>query len=174
MTKKSAARLARDKIAKEQQQQPIWDDLTKMFSDFATTLVRANKTTVELYSLPMVAENVPDPENTEIHIKGLERDVVAFSAELNTIYNGHKHKSGPATNDAEVTAAFKIYEHYVDWNNRYQAIILPTVIFLAEQAGLASQKISEGIQKENEQNPNVVTDVEVKEPTVQEIFTKTE
>jgi hypothetical protein len=172
MTKKSAARLERDlkekemtAIAKAVKQDPIkWSDLEDMYTTSANMLVSANSEMANLYKLPGVVDNVPDKTGTVDHLRGLSRDLKFFSEELVKIHDTHKDNSGIADTPEMTMFAIKTFEHYMNWQNQYQSVIMPTVEFLASQAGFATEALAKTIA---ETDPNVITDVEIKQAAVQ-------
>ena len=99
----------------------------------------------------------------------LAQDLQHFTQELGSIFTQHKDRSGGFTDEADFMASLQIFEQYTNYQTKYDSVIMPTVIFLLEQAEAAlaigtqqGQKSQEEIDKENLLNPNVISDAEVK------------
>jgi len=168
MTKKSPARLQRDlkeketkAIMKQTEANPInWSDLQDLYLTSATMLVEANSQMTNLYKLPGVVDNVPNKQGTVDHLHGLARDIKFFSEELVKIHSTHEVNVGVADTPEMTMFAIQTFEHYMNWQNQYQSVIMPTVEYLAAQAGFAMEAMAKTL---TETDPNVITDVEVKE-----------
>ena len=170
MTKKSAGRLERDaqkKATEEILKNPEsnlmnWNDLDEIYKENSKMLITANTGMADVFRIPGVVDNVPDKKGTIDHIRGLAKDIRFFGEELVKIKKDHEGKSGIVKDSDDTVTAIKIYEGYVHWQQEYHSVIIPTITFLSEQAGLAVEIIEKAGQA---LNPQVVTDVEVKEPT---------
>lgn len=174
MTKKSVARLERDEkkkavekmIKNPESNLMSWSDLDKIYEDNSQMLIQANQNMAEVFRFPGIIENVPDKKGTIDHIRGLAKDVRFFGSELVKIKQQHEGKEGIVKDSDGTIEAIKIFEGYVHWQQEYHGVIIPTVTFLSEQAGLAAEEIEKasGIQ-----DPNVITDVVVKQPSEQPV-----
>jgi hypothetical protein len=177
MTKKSAARLERDRIEKEREKFSGWDELNNIFNACRDTLIGANSDMVALFRTPEIMANIPDRINTSTAIRGLGKDLIYFTKELNDINSKHSGRAGAPKDEEETIACLQIFESYVAFESRYQSVIMPTIIYLAEQAGLAKQKMIDDLkalettQVDTVTDVNVVTDVAIKETIVSEIPT---
>lgn len=169
MTKKSAGRLARDAKQKEIEKMikdpeanlMSWEDLESIYEENTNMLIAANTSMADVYRLPGIIVNVPDKKGTIDHIRGLAKDVRFFGDQLAKIHSDHAGKTGIVKDSDETVNAIKIYEGYVNWQQEYQSVIIPTITFLSEQAGFAAEEIEKAV---GVLDPKVVTDVEVKEP----------
>lgn len=174
MTKKSSARLERDRIEKEREKFSGWDELNNIFNACRDTLVGANSDMVELFRTPEILANIPDRVNTATSIRGLGGDLKYFTKELNDINAKHFGKVGSPKDEEETIMCLQIFENYVAFESRYQSVIMPTIIYLAEQAGLAKQKMIDDLKAleanstDTATDVNVVTDVAIKETVVDE------
>lgn len=170
MTKKSAGRLERD--AKKKSIETLmndpssdlmnWGDLDKIYTDNRSMLIEANQNMADVFRIPGIILNVPDKKGTVDHIRGLAKDVRFFGEELSKICEQHKGKSGIVKDSDETIEAIKIFEGYVNWQQEYHSVIIPTITFLSEQAGLSAELVE---KEQGLTNPKVISDIEVKEPT---------
>ena len=168
MTKKSAGRIERD--AKQKAAGMVvkgdeaglmkWDDLEGIYEQNSEMLVVANTNMVNVFKIPGMIAGVPDKKGTVDHIRGLSKDIKFFGEELIKIRRDHKEKTGVIDNSEDTITAIKIYEGYVNWQQEYHSVIIPTITFLSEQAGLAA----EAIEKASDLlDPSVITDVQSKD-----------
>lgn len=155
----------------EEKSKQSWDDLEGLFKACSEALVISNREMVEMYSLPGVVENIENRQEVSVALNGLHRDINAFSEELKQIHALHINKTGFVTDENELSACIQIFELYFAFQTRYQSVIIPTVVLLAEEAGKAAvniqRKMDEAAAEKQltpEQDPNIVTDVAVKEP----------
>lgn len=163
MTKKSQARLARDAY-KNSAENNCWDSLNEIHGACVTSITEANNNLVAVYGVDGVIATIPDKVNVKIAMKGLTQDLSGFSTELAGIHALHSDRTGGFKDQDDFILSIGIFEKYKDYQMRYDALILPNAEFLLEQAGLAFnalQRIAAGLPPE-EQDPTVVTDVEVK------------
>jgi hypothetical protein len=170
MTKKSASRLARDAQKENNKNNPVesstWDDLEEIHDAHATALFDANRELIDLYKISGIRENIPDKESTAVSLRGLGRDIKDFTMRLTEIHQKHNTRKGSINMDIpeDHALAFNLASEYTTFADDYRSVILPNVIFLAEQADLSRQVLQRVFQaKADITNPNVVTDVVIKE-----------
>lgn len=161
MTQKSAARKQRDTTEKalKNDQTAGWDDLKGMYETSAEAMVIANEQLLKLFKIPGILNFIPNAKDTGVMLRGLDKDLKFFSEELSDIYKTHSHRSGKADDGSAMAAVFTTFERYMNWKSRYDATVMPTVIILAEQGGLAVQALTDAL---NKADVNTVTDVIVK------------
>ena len=104
------------------------------------------------------------------NINTLTRDVATHVRLLNEIYDTHKDKSGGSQTPDEHMAVININGRYHDAIELYNTVIMPTVTHIFEQTGITQQAIADTAasttQVERDAiNPNVITDVQIKEVT---------
>ena len=170
MTKKSVGRLERD--AKKKSIETLmkdpssdlmnWGDLDRIYTDNMSMLITANQNMADVFKIPGIINNVPDKKGTVDHIRGLAKDVRFFGEELSKINIQHKEKSGIVKDSDETVEAIKVFEGYVNWQQEYHSVIIPTITFLSEQAGLAAEIVE---KEEGLLDPKVISDVAAKEIT---------
>lgn len=172
MTKKSAGRLERDAkkkaiddLIKDPNSDLMnWGDLNKIYEDNRAMLIHANQSMADVFKIPGIIVNVPDKKGTVDHIRGLAKDVRFFGEELSKINSQHTGKVGIVKDSDETVEAIKVFEGYVNWQQEYHSVIIPTVTFLSEQAGLAAEAIEKA---SGLLDPKIVSDVEMKVPTAE-------
>lgn len=161
-------------LAKEESKQS-WDDLEGIYKSCSEALVVANNSVVELFKIPGVIDNIENRQETKVALLGLNKDIKFFSEELKTIHNNHAGKTGLIENESELGQCLEIFEKYHSFQTTYQSVIIPTVITLSEEVGKAAELMNKKIAEQEAlaaaQDPNVVTEVQVKEPTTQVIPT---
>lgn len=173
MTKKSLARQERDKLkaemTKQQQDNKCWDDMASLYNSFAEALVTANSQLNEIYKVPNLVNFIPKKDEVIVALRGLSQDIRQFGTDLNTIHSRHKDRTGGFTDEEDMMASIQVFEEYTNYQVRYDAVIMPTVTFLLEQAELAFIRINEvatASQAEKEKadlvDPTVISDAIVK------------
>lgn len=165
MTKKSYARQQRDANKKDletlKKTNTCWDDLKKISDSCFISLHTANNNLVEIYKTDRLINFIPKKTEVKVALRGLSQDLNMFTSELVRINALHKDKSGGFTEDEDLSLSLNLFEEYATWQTKYEAVVMPTVLFLLEQAELALQA---GSNADAATDPNVVTDVVVKEP----------
>jgi len=148
-----------------------WDDLEGIYKSCSEALVVANNSVVELFKIPGVIDNIENRQETKVALLGLSKDIKFFSEELKTIHNVHADKTGLIKDESELGQCLEIFEKYHSFQTTYQSVIIPTVITLSEEVGKAAELINKKIAEQDAlaaaQDPNVITEVEVKEPIIQ-------
>ena len=140
--------------APEFQSNQTWDKLDEISQAVSTMLVQVaieiNKT-IQLI-------NHANISNKEIHItiEGLKRDLASYTDKIVALKQKHAGKSGLVTNADEYSVCMSIGLEYMSLNEEIRALLFQPITTLTEYANVAIQQI-------NAQNPNVVTDVQVKE-----------
>lgn len=164
MTQKSHARQQRDAVAREMAANPTagYDDLQQIFEGCREALIVSNAEVVNLFKEKALLLSVPSPDEVAVALRSLGQDIAQFGAELNKINETHKGKTGKATTPDENADVIQIFELYYNYQQRYNGTILPTVMFLAEQAGSANTKLIELATAQGLIDPAVISDVEVK------------
>lgn len=176
MTKKSSARLQRDAVAKEMKSNPQveadanWDKLIEIYETSAQALVVNHENVLNLFKIPGLIQNIPNYNIASKALNGMHSDVENFSTELVEIRKMHAERTGACTSDNDRMDLFQVFEKYYDYDQRYNAIILPTILELTEQATSARTKMAESIdaaavEKAQKEliDPTVISDIAVKE-----------
>jgi len=180
MTKKSAGRIARDQANKQQNFSSAgdsssagWDDLDGIYNAAVQTLLTANDKMIELFKTPGVMLNVPNNQECVISIRGLDKDLKFFADELKSIRAQHEGKTGKTVDEDETILCLNLFERYVAFHQRYNSVIIPTITYLAEQAGEAVRIMQalydKQIALQGVNDPTVITDVVAKDVKVEEV-----
>ncbi len=175
MTQKSAARQMRDAQKKQEKNKgngvkdetPInttcWTDLNNMYSQ-VVMLFQQHMALVPLASDQALIEHVSDKQLLVDNITRLTTDLKTLSTELTSIHNQHKDLTGGDEDMERVWDSIKMFEQYQVFVTRYNAIIIPTAVWIGEQLdgahmALAAQQ-QEQLAAEQALDKNVITDVE--------------
>lgn len=142
MTKKSAARLARDANIKECN--TCWDDLNNIYD---TCLVGINNAVVRLSDLYKDVSVRPFLENKKeiaILLRGVGKDKKELAARLETIHEKHMDKTGGMTKQDRESfdmLSLNLANDYNEWNTVMQTAFIPNIDYLIMQYGLAAEKM---------------------------------
>lgn len=174
MTKKSASRLARDKMKKDHQEHlennTIWDDLNGTYNACAQALGQHTATAL-LLKRQEVFPYLKDLGATVANIQAVTRDLAQLSNELKEIYAQHQGKTGGSDDPDDVVGSIRIFEQYHLFLQRHDAVIMPAVHHILEDFGQAEEAFNraagltaEPTDAERAQDPTDDTpiDVEVK------------
>lgn len=173
MTKKSHARLQRDaskeQFGKLQKSNKCWDDLESLYISFAKGLVNTNEQLKQVYSIPYVVSLVPKRDEVIVMLRGLANDITQFTNELRIIHSAHEGKTGGFSKEQEMLDSIEIFERYTQYQIRYDAVIMPSVSFLLEQAEqalaiAAERETAQQAAKETNEllDPTVISDAVIK------------
>lgn len=144
---------------------PVWDDLNASFVKAHHALV-APAIIGQYAARKDIIAHVVDKAALRLRIEQFQRELVHLKQELKAISSQHTEKTGSTNDPDEIMLAVRIGEQYALFLERLESIIQPTVAHIIEiftQAELlmieAQNKANEGLTPE--QDPNVVTDVQV-------------
>lgn len=148
-----------------------WEELEALYQACMESLVLANNSIYELYGIEGILNFIQNENEVKVALNGLAGDIESFSARLKAIHERHVGKTGPVENETDLSMCFTIFEEYYAYQSHYTSVIVPTVMFLTDAISLAAEKMKQHYQENppvltDEQNPNVVTDVEIKETAV--------
>ncbi len=169
MTKKSASRLARDAAKAESEKylkdNNCWDDMNSISSQCAQ-LLGSHANISALAGNPIIIAALKDPSLFAKNVHVLAQDLKAMHNELVALKAMHAGKSGSAKTPDDNLEAISIYEKYMLFIERHQNVVMPTVNHLTEQIQEAIDLVAANAKEQDvgippEQDPNVITDVEV-------------
>jgi len=169
MTKKSMARLQRDE-AKERIENSLktntnWDDIVHL--ENTTRQLIASIIYVGNQSRhPDVIQNYVNSDIADRCMKLLAQDILRMSSNFEAIAAKHAGKKGNAPTQEEYMDSVGIYQEYCSLVEEIQSVVLPTVNQLNEEIGMAKERLQNNNTDSNltpEQDPNVVTDVVLKD-----------
>lgn len=147
---------------------PVWDDLNGLYVQCAKA-VMAPAILGQLAGRKDIIAYIQDHKGLQQRIEMFKRDILQLKAELTGIAAEHAGKEGSSDDPDDIMLSIHIAEKYNLFRERLAAVIDPTVAHIfeifteAEMRMLQAQgKLSEqGLKPE--QDPNVITDVEVTE-----------
>lgn len=155
MTKKSQARIERDQAKKQyekfKEKAKPWDDLKNIYSDCKTMLCSIPQQIAELYSVERIEEFLENRNITANLMRCLSADINQMNQELETIYAGHKDRSGGATDEQDFLNTLSYVEAYNSFNVKFDGVIMPNVTELGKQFDYAVTKVNEILAKDKPQ-----------------------
>ena len=166
MTKKSQARLERDAVDKQKtdymQSNKLWDEISATAQEMAEAYAG---TVSQFYSTYVTGDlcNFILPEDIsrfELLVKSLKQGMEQFSKDFARIRKTHENKTGPVTNTEEMAVALNIHSEYAAL---YSLQFGAQNNELQELAQIAGKAIQNRTDNQSARDPEVVTDVQVKE-----------
>lgn len=182
MTKKSAARLARDEAKKEldqfKKEARPWDDLMEIYVANKEMLYEVPAQILYLFSVEKIGNFMENPKLTADLIRCMQADIDQMKQELEEIAAGHKHKTGKAVDDDDFIQSLTFIEAYNSFKVKFEGVILPNVQTITQHYDAAVAKVQEIVQaeqaKESITDPNVISDaVIIENPTKTEEVAQT-
>lgn len=168
MTKKSAGRLLRDEEKKKDSElfkkNSCWSDLADLQNPCLDLIISTSRLAQELLDTTLIPfyENY---KSVTVNMSILARDLNRISSTYQGIVNKHVNRSGSASPE-EFMDCMKISAEYAALKEDIDGTMMPTVLHLIEEFGMAKQRqfqASTVPALTPEQDPSVITDVEVKE-----------
>lgn len=144
---------------------PIWDELNNIYMVSAQG-VMAPKMLGVLAERKDTIKYITDHESFRNRIEMFKRDIEQMKKELSQIYQQHAGKTGSSNDPDEVTFANAISQQYAAFNERMISSIDTSVNYILAmfmEAELLQKQAEEQNALAPEQDPNVITDVAVKE-----------
>lgn len=139
-----------------------WDDLRAIHSDCQALLMQHVNIGRELNDKELLA-CVDDHKALVVKINSLAADLRQLNGELKEIFAQHEDKNGGVDDPDVLMVTYKIFEQYNLFQERHQAVVMPTVHHILEQINAGEQRLlaKKAAEKAAEEatNPNVVTDV---------------
>jgi hypothetical protein len=182
MTKKSAGRLMRDKVKKDNKkkskEEPItntcWDDLNSMY-DSMRNLLASHAHLSQLAATPGLIDNVEDKAELSNNFKILANDLTLLNDKLTEIHNLHSDKTGGTTDPDEFIKTIGIFEQYNLFMERHDGVVMPTAYYIIEQFDKAEKLLIKKLKETSDiTDPNVISDAEIiNETSVTELQNET-
>lgn len=138
-----------------------WTDLEHLFQTLGGSLATLWGRVVQAWANPMLIDTMDKATYDEVNTlyAGLEADVLALADELKAIHALHLTKRGNSSTVEEFHETVDIYEKYHSVQERMGVLITTNAQTIMEHASTAVQKAA---VLQDELNPDVVTDVQVK------------
>lgn len=149
---------------------PVWDELNAQYVACAKGVMAPAVLSVYAQRRDIIAY-IRDQKGLQDRIGMFKRDILQLKAELSAIAREHGDKTGGTSDPDELMTAIQISEKYNLFRERLTAIVEPTVlhiqeIFLeGEMLMLQAQGKLSDKGMSPEQDPDVITDVEITETT---------
>jgi hypothetical protein len=138
-----------------------WKDLEELYVGIATGFVE--QVNAFHMSVQALKDNVyPTTDELTVTINGMVRDIDTLTKELVTIHDCHKDKTGVIDDDG-ITMMLTLSQDYKTVAARIASLLMPSMITITEYMS----EMNNAKQKESLQNPNVVSDVIIKESKTQ-------
>lgn len=147
-----------DQVSGQKSSTSCWDECEEFYQKCASVL-RAHLELVRVLNNPELLAYVTDHPGLRANMRIMGTDLPVISRELADLHNLHKDKKGGSSNPDEVMHSIDIFQQYMLWVQKHEAVIMPVAAHLTEQVQRAELRM---LQKQQEQDPTVVTDVEVK------------
>jgi hypothetical protein len=167
-----------EEVAKDEQERkkaegwmPVWDDLRTLYIECAKG-VMAPAVLGALARRKDIITYIRDQKGLQLRIQMFTRDILTLKNELSAIAAEHVNREGGTSDPDELMLSIQIAEKYNLFKERMTAIIEPTVAHIfeifteAELLMLDAQGQLSDTGLKPEQDPTVVTDVEVIETTM--------
>lgn len=140
-----------------------WEELDHIYITCANALNGPTSEINNVYRIPGIFNYIDNAVNVKTALLSLAGDIRTLAAELKMIKQTHEGKTGLITTPEDAQLSIGVFEQYFNFQEKFNGIILPTAMILAEEAGKAVNKMQEVIDASNLQNPDVITDVTPKE-----------
>lgn len=140
-----------------------WEELDNIYANCARALSGPANEVSNTYRIPGIFDYVENAANVKTSLLSLASDIRTLAAELSMIKKTHAGKTGLIKNAEDTHLSIGVFEQYFNFQEKFNGIILPTIMILAEEAGKAANKMQQALDLANQQNPEVITDVTPKD-----------
>lgn len=150
-----------DELAKFFQENTAWDDLNEVYNAIGISIAERAGAAVAAHKNPVVLANLEAAKFNEIQslLAGLSSDVNVFVNEMITIRAAHLGKTGGTRNVEEFQLSVQVYEKYQELATRFEGVCGRTIQSLMEDAAAALTRGQEVIQAAGAQDPTLLTDL---------------
>lgn len=145
--------------------QQKWDEIDGIYTEIAQGIYQIG---VEVNGAIRLINSLGIHKDVELatSVRGMTRDIEEFSQGLLKIKGRHEGMSGRVKDSEELALLLSVFEDYTALNNRFRAVVFPVMLTVTERLAQAQSMTGAEEQKmKNLQDPNVVSDVQVKEAT---------
>ena len=139
-----------------------WESLVSIYTAVAQSIV-AIGTEVNNAIRTINALGVVDNAELTISVNGLRKDIEQYATDLITIRSRHENRSGRIKDGNELALLISIFEDYTGMQERIQANAFPVLLTVTEHMSAAVVNKKQQDEQTAILDPQVVTDVEVKE-----------
>ena len=144
-----------------------WDSLQGLYQGIGESIVGTGEQVNECVRMIM-SQGLQQDTELSVAVKGLTRDLTAYSETLIQISLRHKtedghFRTGNVINADELTDVISIYESYAAVHDRMRANTLPIILTITDRLAASSRLAAAEIEEQKQYDINVITDVKVKE-----------
>ena len=141
MTKKSQARLARDRARKQAREHlkknnRCWDELNNIYQS-AKTMLYQHIVISTLAANKELMARLKDPNSTINNIKILGNDIRELNVKLEEIHQLHANRYGGSDNPDEVMYSINISQKYAELMETHNSVVQPTALKILEDLNQA-------------------------------------
>jgi hypothetical protein len=138
-----------------------WEELDTLYEANAISILEISTNVNE--AIRTIRNNgIEQSAELAVTTNGFTRDITQYTTDLVHIRSHHKDKKGELKDGAELALFLSISEDYIAWSERFRANSLPVMLVITDHMQEAAGKAASKAQQEL-QDPNVISDVEVKE-----------
>lgn len=147
---------------------PVWDEVNSLYIQCVKG-VMSPAILGKLAQRKDIISHIRDQNALNTRINMFKRDILTLKEELSVLHQEHSGKVGTESDPNEIMRAITISEKYTLFLQKLEATIPPTVAHIIEiftEAELLMQQHTANVEaaaKDAAIDPNVITDVEVKE-----------
>ena len=116
-----------------------WSEVDGLYTSLAEGIVEIGSRIHESVLVIQAANFEETPELTST-IKGISRDLEAFSKDLITIHKRHDGKTGEIVSEDDYMLSLSVYTDYSSLNERLNAVLFPTMITIMDFTAAAVEK----------------------------------
>ncbi|WP_144106618.1 hypothetical protein [Paraburkholderia sp. BCC1886] len=163
-------------VPEPERKNTCWDDLLQTHA-FMTGLLLRHTSISEVLRDEDLKRYIAEPETFRTNVNQFASDLRQMSEELVQLRQCHVGKTGGSTDPDELIHAISLHEQYLLWQQKHDAVVMPTVLHVLEatnQAELARANATgqlNGEVPQEEIDPavldvNAVTDVDFSDENV--------
>lgn len=117
-----------------------WGEVDALYIACGTCVLRTLQHAVDLSEQANVSTNDATKKEVQVLINGIRSDCDKYTTDLLAIKALHDGKAGLINTDDELMLSVSIYQDYVEFNNRFNANMVTSILTLTE---LVSSIVSE-------------------------------
>ena len=136
-------------IGKTEEDYQKWEYLNEIYKSCSEALAGIPaEITRQIKENPILLQYVDSPGETKVAMNAMASDIRVLAGDLKKIHDSHAGKTG-VINDAQSNAdSIQVFEMYVAFQQRFNALVIPNAALIAEQLGKAADKISAIVAEE--------------------------
>lgn len=123
-----------------------WDELNDLYTSMAHGIYDT-ASNVQIAIASVGRASIKDNE-ANIAIEGLNKDIDSFTTQLLDLKKTHADKTGVVKDGNELAAFIEIAELYTDFELRFRAVTLPTVLVIMDHVGRVVNEMKKQVEAE--------------------------